>query len=183
MIVGKNVILRMFRQSDLDELIPLMSDLSQKGEYLNVNLVNEVMYKKRFQETGFWTDDFATLLITDKSGKPIGDISCFKGVHYMPGYEIGYNIFRREDRGKGYMTEALKLFAAYLFDLKSSTHRLEVHADMNNMGSRRVAEKAGFTFEGTKRDAVFARGKYHDLAIYSLLRRECPSFTDLMKQQ
>lgn len=183
MIVGKNIILRMIKQSDLDVLIPLMEDLSQKGEYLNVNIVNEVMYRKRHQETGFWNEEHGMFLITDKSGRPLGDISCFKGVHYMPGYEIGYNIFRREDRGKGYTSEALKLFAAYLFDLNRMVHRLEVHADMNNIGSRRVAEKAGFTFEGTKREAVFARGSYHDLAIYSLLRNECPSFTQMMKEQ
>lgn len=180
MIVGKNIILRMYKQSDLDELIPLMNDLSQKGEFLNVNLVNEVMYKKGYQERGFWNDESGSFVITDKSDRILGTIGYFKGVNYLPGYEIGYNIFRSEDRGKGYTTEALRLFAAYLFDLNRMVHRLEVHADMNNMGSRRVAEKAGFAFEGTKRDAVFARGSYHDLAIYSMLRHECPSFTDLM---
>lgn len=183
MIIGNNIILRLIKQTDLDELIPLMNDLSQKGEYLNVNLVNEVMYKKHYQETGFWNDESGNFLITDKNGRILGTIGCFKGVNYLPGYEIGYNIFRSEDRGKGYTTEALKLFAAYLFDLNRMVHRLEVHADMNNMGSRKVAENAGFTFEGTKRQAVFARGSYHDLAIYSLLRHECPSFTEMMKQQ
>lgn len=181
MIAGKNIILRMIQQSDLDEMIPLMSDLSQKGEYLGVNIVNEVRYRKHFQETGFWSDESGTFLITDKEGRMLGDISYFKGVGYLPGYEIGYNIFRREDRGKGYTSEALKLFSAYLFELRSEIHRLEVHADMQNTGSRRVAEKAGFTFEGTKREAVFSRGQYRDLAIYSLLRHECPCFSEMIK--
>lgn len=171
----------MVKQSDLDEIIALQSDITERGEFLNPSMMNEVMYKKNYQETGLWNDEFCTLLITDKNGKLLGEISYFKGVRYLPGYEIGYNIYRREDRGKGYTTEALKLFSAYLFEMKT-IHRLEVHADNDNIGSRKVAEKSGFTYEGMKRQAVFSRGEYCDLAIYSLLRHECPSFTEMIKK-
>lgn len=179
MIEGKNINLRVVKQSDLDEIIPLLSDTKERGIFLNPNLVNDVMYRKRYQETGFWGEDFGTLEITDKSGRMLGDISFFKGVGYLPGYEIGYSIHKSEDRGKGYTSEALKLFSAFLFETKP-IHRLEVHADKDNIGSRRVAEKCGFTFEGIKRQAVFSRGKYCDLAIYSMLRDECPSFTEMI---
>ncbi|MGB7603920.1 MAG: GNAT family N-acetyltransferase [Lutisporaceae bacterium] len=180
MIQGKNINLRPVEQDDLDKIIMLQSDVAQRGEFLSPHMMNEVMYKKDYQETGFWKEDFGVLLITNKEGRLLGDISYFKGVRYMPGFEIGYNIFKSEDRGKGYTSEALKLFSAYLFELKI-IHRLEVHADMKNIGSRRVAEKCGFTFEGTKREAVFSRGKYCDLAIYSMLSHECPSFTEMIK--
>ncbi|MDF2592123.1 MAG: rimL [Clostridia bacterium] len=182
MIHGKLINLRAVKQSDLDELIVLQSDVVERGEFLNPNIVNEVLFKKNYQETGFMNEEFGRLLITDKNGKLLGDIAYFKGVGYLPGYEIGYNMFKREDRGKGYTSEALKLFAAYLFEVKT-IHRLEVHADKDNIGSRRVAEKSGFTFEGIKRQAVFSRGKYCDLAIYSLLRDECPSFTEMIKDK
>ena len=181
MIIGEKINLRLVKQNDLDEIIALMSDTQERGEFLNPNMVNEPMYKKRYQETGFWNDEFGSMLITDKNGRLLGDIAYFKGVNYLPGYEIGYNIYRREDRGKGYLSEALKLFSAYLFETKT-IHRLEVHAAKENIGSRRVAEKCGYTYEGMKRQAVFSRGRYCDLAIYSLLREECPSFTELIKQ-
>lgn len=181
MIQGKSINLRTVKEDDLDELIWLKSDVSQSGEFLPPSMNSEVMYKKDYQETGFWKRELGILLITDKEGRILGDISYFKGVNYLPGYEIGYSIFRKEDRGKGYTSEALKLFSAYLFEMKD-IHRLEVHADMENIGSRRVAEKCGFTFEGTKRQAVFNRGEYRDLAIYSMLRSECPSFTKMMEE-
>ncbi|MDF2841382.1 MAG: rimL [Clostridia bacterium] len=181
MIEGKLINLRIVKQSDLEELIPLLSDTRERGEFLNPNMVNEVMYRKRYQETGFWNEEFGSLLITNKSGRLLGDIAFFKGVNYLPGFEIGYNIFRSEDRGKGYTTEALRLFSAYLFETKT-IHRLEVHADMNNTGSRKVAEKCGFTYEGMKRQAVYARGSYSDLAIYSMLKHECPSFTEMIQK-
>ena len=179
MISGKLINLRVAKQSDLDELIPLISDTVEKGEFLNPNMVNEVMYKKRYQETGFWNEEFGMLIITDKDGRLLGDISYFKGVAYLPGFEIGYSIHRRADRGKGYTSEALKLFSAYLFEI-NNINRLEVHADKGNIGSRKVAEKCGFTYEGMKREAVFSRGEYCDLAIYSMLRHECPSFTKMI---
>ncbi|OGO79432.1 MAG: hypothetical protein A2Y23_06885 [Clostridiales bacterium GWB2_37_7] len=182
MIEGKLINLRTVKQSDLDEIIPLLSDTAERGEFLMPNMVNEPMYRKRYQETGFWNEEFGSLLITDKEGKLLGDIAFFKGVNYLPGYEIGYNIFKRENRGKGYVTEALKLFSAYLFETKT-IHRLEVHADNGNIGSRKVAEKCGFTYEGMKRQAVFSRGQYCDLAIYSMLRHECPSFTELIRKE
>ena len=179
MIEGKLINLRMVKQSDLDEIIALQSDIAERGEFLSPSMMNEVMYKKNYQETGLWNEEFCALVITDKNGRLLGEISCFKGVRYLPGYEIGYNIYRRADRGKGYTSEALKLFSAYLFEMKT-IHRLEVHADKNNTGSRKVAEKSGFTYEGMKRQAVFSRGVYCDLAIYSMLRHECPSFTEMV---
>lgn len=182
MIIGKRINLRMVKPSDLDEIVVLQSDTLERGEFLTPNMVNEVMYKKRYQETGFWNDDFGSLVITDKNGRLLGDIAYFKGVGYLPGYEIGYNIFRSEDRGKGYTSEALKLFSAYLFEIRENVHRLEVHADKDNLGSRKVAEKCGFTYEGMKRQAVFSRGKYNDLCIYSMLRHECPNFTKMIKE-
>ncbi len=181
MIYGKNIDLRMIKQSDLDQIIELNSDARERGEYLGLYLMNDVAYRKRYQETGLWNDEAGTLAITDKNGRLLGDIGFFAGVRYLPGCEIGYGILRREDRGKGYTTEALQLFTAYLFDIKQNIHRIEVHADVDNIGSRRVAEKAGYTFEGIKRDAVFVRGGFRDLALYSILRGECPKLKDIMQ--
>jgi RimJ/RimL family protein N-acetyltransferase len=44
----------------------------------------------------------------------------------------------------------------------------------DNVGSRRVLEKCGFTLEGTLRKALFHHGRYQDLSLYSVLRNECP---------
>jgi ribosomal-protein-alanine N-acetyltransferase len=143
--------------------------------------MNEVAYRKHYQETGFWNEEGGDLAITDKEGRMVGTIGFFKGVKYLPGYEMGYGIQRREDRGKGYTTEALQLFTAYLLDTRQNTHRIEFHADVDNIGSRRAAEKAGYTYEGIKRGGVFVRGEFRDLAMYSILRGECPKLKDLMQ--
>ncbi len=173
MINGKIINLRTIRQEDIDEIYTLKRDISQRGEYLNVNLTSEPMFKKKFQETGYWNDDFGTMVITDKNDSLIGEITYFKGVSYLPGYEIGCRIYRDEDKRKGYATEALRIFTSYLFELKD-IKRLEVHLIKGNIASRKIAEKCGFVYEGLKRQAVFSRGKYEDIELLSLLREECP---------
>lgn len=180
MILGKNINLRVVRECDLDELFGLNSGLSEKGDYDSLQLPAESMLKNRFRENGMWSEDFGSMLICDKTGRIMGDISYFKGLRYCEGYEIGYRLFRREDRGKGYMTEALKLFSAYMFSVKPIA-RLQVNCFSENAASRRTAEKCGYKYEGTMRKAVFCRGRFYDLDLLSIMREECPDFSELIK--
>jgi RimJ/RimL family protein N-acetyltransferase len=99
---------------------------------------------------------------------------------YQSGYEVGFVVFRREDRRKGYTTEALRIFSAYLFELKPIP-RLQLGTHVDNVAARRVAEKCGYKLEGTLRQAWFARGTYVDYALYSLLRDECPSLAEALQ--
>jgi RimJ/RimL family protein N-acetyltransferase len=52
--------------------------------------------------------------------------------------------------------------------------RLELRADPLNEASCRVAERCGFTLDGTLRSARYnsRQGRRIDLRVYSLLRRE-----------
>lgn len=171
MLKGKNINLRTIKREDLGKIFELTSDIEQIGEFWNVNLSSEVMFKKRYEETGLWNENFGTMVITDKDNRLIGDIAYFKGVWYLPGYEIGYRIYREDDRGKGYTTEALELFTRYLFDLKP-VKRLEIQVSEGNIASRKVAEKCGFKYEGLKRQAVFSRGKYEDIELFAMIRED-----------
>ncbi|BBB91930.1 MAG TPA: GNAT family protein [Methylomusa anaerophila] len=180
MIEGKNINLRTVTENDLTELFALASRLREMGEFWSVLLPSEPNLKKEFAETGFWSKNFGKMLITDKTNTIIGEISYFKNAHYRCGYEIGYQLFREETRGKGTMTEALSLFSSYLFALYPIP-RLQITCMAGNIASSRVAEKCGFKHEGTLRKATFNRGQYHDLELFSLLREECPSLGDVLK--
>jgi len=122
------------------------------------------------------------MLITDKSGRLLGAITFFKGVGDSEGYEIGFQIYRKEDRGKGYASQALKLFYAYLFELKP-IQKLQVCTAKANAAARRIAEKCGFVFEGTMRRAFFAKGKYHDLDFLSMLRDACTPVANILSTE
>jgi RimJ/RimL family protein N-acetyltransferase len=86
--------------------------------------------------------------------------------------EIGYWM-RSDARGQGLMTRALALIARWAFD-EGGAARVQLRADVENVASRRVAEKAGFQLEGVLRSAHWnARlGRRQDWAMYSLLPGE-----------
>jgi RimJ/RimL family protein N-acetyltransferase len=85
--------------------------------------------------------------------------------------EIGYWL-RADARGRGLMTRALRLAARHA--LESGAARVQLRADVLNVASRRVAEKAGFTLEGVLRSAYWnpRQRRRQDWAMYSLLPGE-----------
>ncbi|KAL8162201.1 hypothetical protein V2J09_013690 [Rumex salicifolius] len=83
--------------------------------------------------------------------------------------ELGY-VLGKECWGKGIATVAVKLVAATVFDDWPELERLEALVDVENKGSQRVLEKAGFTREGVLRRYFIMKGKARDMVMFSLLR-------------
>jgi RimJ/RimL family protein N-acetyltransferase len=89
--------------------------------------------------------------------------------------EIGYWI-AEPARGRGVTTAAVRLAVPWAFGTEPRLQRLQLRAAVENHGSNRVAEKAGFTREGILRSAHWnARlGRRVDWVMWSLLRSELP---------
>jgi ribosomal-protein-serine acetyltransferase len=68
--------------------------------------------------------------------------------------------------GHGVMTAALDALARAAF-AQLGAHRVELVAALGNVASRRVAERAGFVYEGIARARVIVRGRLHDAAVYA----------------
>jgi RimJ/RimL family protein N-acetyltransferase len=84
--------------------------------------------------------------------------------------ELGYWM-ARENRGRGLATRAVRLLSGWVFE-NLPIDRIEIHAEPENAASRRVAERAGFSFEGVLRSYLVNKGVRRDAASYSLLRGE-----------
>ncbi|WP_306207189.1 GNAT family N-acetyltransferase [Actinoplanes sp. RD1] len=74
-------------------------------------------------------------------------------------------------RGRGYATEAVEVLAAWALG-HELIHRVELTAAAGNVAAQRVAEKAGFTFEGVARSAGHTHAGRVDLGVYSLVRAD-----------
>ncbi|MFH8805173.1 GNAT family N-acetyltransferase [Streptomyces sp. NPDC017936] len=81
--------------------------------------------------------------------------------------EIGFWT-AREHRGRGYTTEAVLAASRWAFT-GLAVDRVEWRAEVGNTASRAVAERAGFTLEGTLRSAVNNKGVRRDCWVGSLL--------------
>jgi [ribosomal protein S5]-alanine N-acetyltransferase len=84
--------------------------------------------------------------------------------------EIGYAM-GRPHWGQGLMTEAVRELVKFGFETML-LNRLEARCEPANVGSERVMQKVGMTYEGTLREHMFIKGSYRDLKLYSLLRAE-----------
>ncbi|MEA2461751.1 MAG: hypothetical protein QOH90_1928 [Actinomycetota bacterium] len=86
--------------------------------------------------------------------------------------ELGY-IIAPHARGKGVATRALSLLTAWAFE-SLGLERAELRIASGNAGSVAVAERCGYSLEGTMRSLYFKNGIRGDTLIYSRLPTDPP---------
>lgn len=171
MLHGNLIRLRPVRENDLDQLYTYHLDIDNRGDYFPRGVLAEPAFRKQFEETGFWSKDEGMLVIVSLKDEILGHIEFFKTVNYLDEFELSYQVYAPDQRGKGVATEAVNLLVRYLFETKRVNRiRLVIHPD--NLASRRLAEKCGFTHEGTARGAWYNKGKHQDVAIYAILHED-----------
>ncbi len=86
---------------------------------------------------------------------------------------FGIVIGEKDQWGKGYASECLKLIENFVFK-KLKYNRLELEVCMKNKRAVRVYEKAGFLLEGVKRQKFknSITKKFEDAGIMSILKKE-----------
>jgi RimJ/RimL family protein N-acetyltransferase len=87
--------------------------------------------------------------------------------------EVGHLQFSPLMQRTAVATEAMYLMMKIAFDL--GYRRYEWKCDSLNAGSRRAAERLGFRFEGTFRQAIVYKGRSRDTAWYSVIDKEWPA--------
>lgn len=170
MLKGQLCTVRHLLTTDLNAFIALANDLPSRGDYFSTQFKSPETMRKEFVQNGFVTEDSELFVVEDRAHHIIGVITHFKS-RTPTTRELGYRLFEASLSGRGYMTEATHLLVDYLFNVHV-WHRLELLMAPENMGSVRIAQKCGFTEEGTLRQAFFINGRYQDVRVYSLLRQE-----------
>jgi RimJ/RimL family protein N-acetyltransferase len=80
-------------------------------------------------------------------------------------------LFYSQNRNRGLGTEATRLILAHAFDTVG-LHRVDLEVYAYNPRARRVYEKVGFVYEGTKRQSLLWDGARVDADIMSILADE-----------
>lgn len=78
--------------------------------------------------------------------------------------EFGY-FLGKDKTGKGYVSEAVSLLEKLLFE--KGFHRLVIECDMNNFASIKVAERAGYKYEGMLKDRKLAYDGYRTHLLFA----------------
>ena len=119
------------------------------------------------------SDDPLFFAILDLSGNSLGVASYLRMAPAIGSIEVGHinysPLLQRRREG----TEAMYLMMRRVFE-ELGYRRYEWKCDALNTDSRRAAERLGFVYEGTHRQATIYKGRNRDTAWYSIIDSDWP---------
>jgi len=123
-----------------------------------------MMRKYRLGEPASWGIEWKA------SGKIIGTIGFMWIQKENASAEVGYSLSRAY-WNQGIMTEALRALIEYGF-YSMNLNRIEAQHETMNPASGAVMRKCGMVKEGTLRQRLLNKGKFVDVDLYAILRRD-----------
>ncbi len=173
---GRGVVLRTWLPEDLDELLEACQD---PEIYAWTTLPSPYLpeHAEQFLDSCAlrWMHGLASFAILDGTRDDaaqsalLGSIG-FVGLPESGVVEVGYWV-SPQARNRGAATAATSVICDWALDALDF-NRVEWQAYVGNDGSRRVAQRCGFTFEGTLRERGFQRGTFRDIWIAGLLKTD-----------
>ena len=174
-IVGERVVLREHRAADVGRVLEACNDertvhwLGQLPQpYTRATAEAFVLHRSEGMARG---TDLHWMIADPASELMLGTVSLMHIAHGMA--EVGYWA-HPDARGRGVMTEAVRLAARHAFieeaDGGLGLHRLTAFAAVDNTASRHVLEVNGFVQTGLEHRAVVVRDGLHDSVGHELLR-------------
>jgi RimJ/RimL family protein N-acetyltransferase len=180
------LVLRQLRAEDVDDVCAYADDGESARWIPGLPSPFRAVDARSWIEEGAparWAEGGAQFAVVEQiSGRVVGGTGLHH-VHRESGVaEVGY-VIGPDARGLGYATEAVVAVTAWAF--RHGIARLELMTDTANTASQRVALAAGFTREGVRRSAGWARdGSRSDQVTWARLpgdppgraRRRLPDF-------
>ncbi len=143
----------------------LASDLARP---LSVKTTQEWIEKYLEKES---LENIGFMIYTMEGNRLIGQIG-LDGIQFSRGEAfVGISLGERQDWGKGYGTDAMRVLLGYAFD-ELNLHRVSLDVFEYNPRAIRSYEKAGFTVEGRCRQYLHREGRRWDLIFMGILREE-----------
>jgi RimJ/RimL family protein N-acetyltransferase len=163
---GDRLDLRPLEREDL-ELVQRARNDPTIRERLTFSTPSSMDDVEEFYENVVLGEDSVNLVVT-VDGDPAGTVVLFDLSRHAAELAVW---LLPEFQGEGYGREASGFLVGHGFE-GLGLHRLRAKALRDNDASRRMLESLGFQEVGVARDAVFQRGRYHDMVRYDLLADE-----------
>lgn len=171
LLKGERIHLRPPEPSDMADFFHWVNDPEASGEFDVFGISSWVDIEKWLRQPAGPHDFFTMVIEGNESKTKIGLVVRYLAHPIMCHVEIGFQIWDKRERNKGYATEATKLFMDYLFSTKNIS-RIQATTHTQNRPAQRVLEKCGFSREGRLRNALFINGEASDVYVYGITRRK-----------
>jgi RimJ/RimL family protein N-acetyltransferase len=107
-----------------------------------------------------------------RTGRAVGSVTfhVWGPRHWNVGYWVS-----PQNRSRGVATAAVSTLSRWAFSSRASLERLSLYTLPGNAASQKVAERAGFRYEGRLRRWADIDGQQLDWVMYSLIREDLES--------
>jgi RimJ/RimL family protein N-acetyltransferase len=169
-IIGPRLYLRPLEPAQDYHNAALWHNGEEMRSYFNVYPTSDTRSKERLDQM---YRDFRHILLGvafNDNNILIGVVG-LKDIHTLNQTAEFYIKIDPAAQGRGYGTEATRLMIQYGF-MELNLNRIQTQDMEENIGGWRADEKSGFRLECTLRQAILRFGKYHDVRVYSILRKE-----------
>lgn len=168
-----NYILREKRYEDVEDFFNYYTD-PEVNKFILCEMPNNLEEARRelhYWRNVFYQNDGIYFAIAKKDNDQlIGSIGLTTLNSYHSRIELSYDLAKEYWR-QGICTKAIHAVIKYGFE-QLRVNRIEAFTSTENIPSKNLLLKCGFTLEGTLRQHRYHRGTYVDAHIFSLLRRD-----------
>lgn len=169
-LIGKKIILRELRESDMELLNILMNNDMVEHNVIGwskpVTMAEQINWFKNL--TNDQNIRYAIADLKDETIYGTGIISRIDWKNSNCSIDIKLD---EKCQNKGFGSETINLLVKYAFN-ELNMNSISVKILSYNIASQKIFEKNGFKKTGTLRKNVFKNGKYNDVFIYDLLKEE-----------
>jgi RimJ/RimL family protein N-acetyltransferase len=169
-LIDDQVRLRQARPDDAEAITTACQD-PETQRWIPVPVPYETKHAQEWiaARAGAWAEDQElNWIVTDADDRLLGTVALHPHDETMR--EIGFWTAPWA-RGQGVTTAACRLVCRWAFE-ELHLERVEWWAAVGNIGSRKVAERLGFSIEGTCRKRLLHRGERQDAWVGGVLRGE-----------
>jgi len=131
-------------------------------------------YKEYVRQATKGIDPVHYAIIDGATNRPVGSSALMRIDPDNGTMEVGWVSFSTRLKRSTVATEAMYLLMRHAFD-DLGYRRYEWKCDSLNAPSRRAAERLGFRYEGTFRNAMVYKGRSRDTAWFSIIDSEWPA--------
>ena len=173
MLYGKRVRLRGIEREDIPTFVRWFNDPEVRQYLLMYEPMSKAKEERWFESYLERKGDFlfAIEALIEGQWLHIGNV----GLHQVDWKNrtgvFGIVLGEKQYWGQGYGTDAARLMLCFAFR-ELNLHRVELEVFDFNLRAVRCYEKAGFRREGTRRQALFRDGAYHDIHLMAILQEE-----------
>jgi len=171
MLKGSQVYLSPIQEKDLPELFAWINDRETVLYNASYRPISDLEHRSWYESLSGDRNRVFFLIRRVSDDGLIGSCQLLSIHSVYRNAELQVRIGRKESRGRGFGTEALKLLLRFAFD-DLNLERVYLHVFETNKAAIRVYEKIGFVHEGILRKAAYINGEYLNLIVMGILKDE-----------